>query len=442
MEKVLSRRALAGVGAAVALRRAGAQTTADRPALLGGTPVRTERFPSWPRSMPEDEKDWLEVLRTGRWWRQEGHFVRDFERAWAERLGARHCIATANGTSALMASLHALDVGPKDEVLVGPFTFIATINAILSQYALPVFVDTDPESMMIDAGKIEAAITPRTRCIMPVHLGGNMADMDRILEISRKHNLPVIEDACQAHLSEWRGRKASTLGHLGCFSFHKLKNLPGGEAGAVMTNDETLYRRAYGYHSHYRTPPNEGPADRAASRNGINLRMAEFQAAIMLQHLKRLEEQARRREQNAAYLGELLRQAPGVTPAKMYSGCTRNAYHIYMMRYDAEAFAGLPRARFLQAVRAEGIPLGPGYGPLNRDPFLENTLNSRTYRAVYTEQEIARWRERNHCPANDRLTQECVWFGQTVLLADKRDMEDIATAIGKVRRHAEALRKV
>lgn len=403
--------------------------------------MRSKRFPSWPQTLPEDEKSWLEVLRSGRWWRQEGHYVRDFEKAWAERLGAGHCIATANGTSALMASLHAVEAGPKDEVLVGPFTFIATINAILSQYALPVFVDTDPESMMIDANKIEAAITPRTRCIMPIHLGGNVADMDRILEISKKHNIPVIEDACQAHLSEWRHKKASTLGHLGCFSFQKLKNLPGGEAGAVMTDDDTLYRRAYGFHSHYRTPPNEGPADRALCRNGINLRMAEFQAAIMLRQLTRLEEQAKTREQNAAYLSELLREAPGVTPAKMYSGCTRNAYHIYMMRYDTEAFSGLPRARFIQAVRAEGIPIGAGYGPLNKDPFLENTLNSRTYRAIYTTQEIAHWRERNHCPANDRMCQEVVWLGQTVLLGDKRDMEDIATAIRKVQRHAEELKK-
>ena len=440
MHRELSRRTLAGLVAAVALRAAPGRSGTDRPALLGGEPVRSKGFPSWPQPLPEDEKDWLDVLRAAKWWRKEGHYVRDFEKAWAERLGARYSIATANGTSALMASLHAVEAGPKDEVLVGPYTFIATINAILSQYALPVFVDTDPDSMMIDANKIEAAITPRTRCIMPVHLGGNVADMDRILEISKKRNIPVIEDACQAHLSEWRRQKVSTLGRLGCFSFQKYKNLPGGEAGAVMTNDESLYRHAYGFHSHYRTP-NEGPADRAVCRNGINLRMAEFQAALLLNQLRRLEDQSRTREQNAAYLTELLREAPGVSPAKMYSGCTRNAYYLYMMRYDEQVFAGLPRARFVRAVRAEGIPIDAGYGPLNQDPFLERTLNSRTYRAVYTQQEIAQWRERNHCPANDRLCQEGLWLDQNVLLGGKRDMEDIATAIRKIQRHAEALKK-
>ncbi|MCL4854644.1 MAG: DegT/DnrJ/EryC1/StrS family aminotransferase, partial [Bryobacteraceae bacterium] len=165
----------------------------DPPALLGGEPVRRKGFPPWPQPASADEKNWLDALRAGKWWRREGHYVRDFEKAWAERMDARYCLATTNGTSALMASLHALEVGPKDEVLVGPYTFIATINSIAAHYALPVFVDTDPESMMIDAGKIEAAITARTRCIMPVHLGGNVADMDRILEISKKRNIPVVE---------------------------------------------------------------------------------------------------------------------------------------------------------------------------------------------------------------------------------------------------------
>lgn len=442
MEPKLLRRTFFGVGAAVAVRPAPGQSTSERPALLGGNPVRKARFPSWPLSTPEDEQTWLDVLRACKWWRKEGHYVRDFEKAWAELLGARYCVATANGTGALMASLHAVEAGPKDEVIVSPYTFIATINAILAQYALPVFVDTDPETMVIDAGKIEAAITPRTRCIMPVHLGGNVADMDRILEISKRRNIPVIEDACQAHLSEWRNKKVSTLGALGCFSFQKFKNLAGGEAGALVTNDESLYRHAYGFHSHYRTPTNEGPADPAVARNGINLRMAEFQGALLVAQLKRLEAQAKTREQNAAHLSGLLGETPGVVPAKMYPGCTRNGYHIFMMRYDADAFSGLPRARFLQAVRAEGIPMSPGYGPLNRDPFLENTFKSRTYKAIYTKEEIDNWRERNsQFPGNDRVCREGVWLGQSVLLGSKRDMEEIATAVRKVYRNAEALKK-
>lgn len=440
MKQDLLRRTFVSAGSAAAIGAASGRSAAARPALLGGDPVRTRPFPSWPQTRPEDEASWLDALRACKWWRREGHYVRDFEKTWAERLGARHAIATANGTSALMASLHALEVGPKDEVLVGPYTFIATINAILGLYALPVFVDTDPATHLLDAGKIEGAITPRTRCILPVHLGGNVADMDAILDIARRRNVPVVEDACQAHLSEWRGRKAGTLGQLGCFSFQKFKNLPGGEAGAVVTSDRNLYRHAYGFHSHYRSPDETAP-DPAISRNGINLRLAEFQAALLLAQMKRLDEQMQRREQNAEYLTALLREIPGIAPARMYPGCTRNAYHLYMLRYDEAAFAGLPRNRFLEAVRAEGIPLGAGYGPLNRDPFLENTLRSRNFRAIYTEKEIQQWRDRNRCPANDRLAREGMWLPQHVLLAGRSDMEEIAAAIRKVQQNAAGLRQ-
>ena len=442
MIATMLRRTFTGAVSAVALR-AGQTTSADgKPALLGGQPVRSRssHFPRWPQVFPQDEPLWLEVFRSGRWWRQEGHFVRDFEKTWAERVGARHCLAIANGTSALLAALHAVDVGPKDEVIVGPYTFIATVNAILGHYALPVFVDSDPESAMIDATKIEAAITPRTRCIVPIHLGGNMADMDRIVEISKRRKVAVVEDACQAIGSEWRGHKAATLGDLGCYSFHKLKNLSGGEAGAVVSNNEALFRRAYGFHSHYRTP-DEGGADPKLCRNGINLRMSEFQAAAMMTQIGRLEEQSRTRDRNAAYLSEMLREKPGVAPARMYPGCTRNGYHLYMMRYNAEAMNGLTRERFIEAVRAEGVPISAGYTALNRHPFLENTLNSRPFRAVYSIQEIDRWRERNQCPANDRLCKEGLWLGQTVLLGSRRDMEEIIGAIRKVQRNADALKK-
>jgi len=435
----LSRRSvLGGVAAAISLGTAPGRSATDLPAVLGGEPVRRKPFPSWPQITELDERNWLQALRERKWWRREGHFVEEFERAWAEKLGARYCIATANGTGALMACLEALEVGPKDEVIVGPYTFIATVNAILARYALPVFVDTDPETMLIDPGKIEAAITPRTRCILPVHIGGNVADMDRILEIARRHNLPVLEDACQAHLAEWRGRKAGTLGELGAFSFQKFKNVPGGEGGAVVTQDGDLYRHAYGFHSHYRTP-GENPADPRYCRNGINLRMPEFQAALLLAQLTRSEEHARRREENARYLTELLQEVPGVRPARMYPGCSRNAYHMYMMRYDPSQFGGLPRNAFLRAMRAEGIPVSEGYGPLNRHPFLENTLASRAFRAIYTEGEIRAWRERNHCPENDRLAETGFWLSQPVLLGERSDMEDIVLAMKKIHRHAEAI---
>ena len=442
MMAVMLRRTFAAAASALAVRGGQAGGIEGKAALLGGQPVRSQssRFPAWPQVRTEDEAGWLEVFRSGRWWRKEGHFVRDFEKTWAERVNARHCLAIANGTSALMAALHAVDAGPKDEVIVGPYTFIATVNAILAHYALPVFVDTDPESAMIDAGKIEAAITPHTRCILPVHLGGNMADMDRIMQISKRRGVPVVEDACQAVGAEWRGRAAATIGHLGCYSFHKLKNLSGGEAGALVTNDDALFRRAYGFHSHYRTP-DENAADPKLCRNGINLRISEFQAAAMMAQIQRLEAQARTRDRNAAHLSEMLREVPGVVPAKMYEGCTRNGYHLFMMRYNAEAMRGLPRERFIEAVRAEGVPISAGYSPLNKHPFLENTLNSRTFRAVYSKQEIDRWRERIHCPANDRLCQEGLWFAHTVLLGSRRDMEDIVAAIRKVQRNAEALRR-
>jgi len=435
------RRTFLGVASAVALRGAAGRKSTAKPALLGGDPVRRKPFPSWPQVEAADEKNWLDVLHACKWWRKEGHYVRDFEQAWAKRMGARYCVATANGTSALLASLNALEVGPGDEVIVNPYTFIATINAILATYALPVFVDTDRNTHLIDATKIEAAITPRTRCIMPVHIGGNVADMDAIMEISKRRNIPVIEDACQAHLAEWRGKPVSTLGHLGCFSFQKYKNVPGGEAGAVLTNDEGLYRDAYGFHSHYRTPPNENAFDRQSGRNGINLRLAEFQAAELISQMTRMEWNAKLRETNAGILKELLVDVPGVKPVAMYPGCTRNAYHMFMMRYYPEAFEGLARRGFVAAMRAEGIPIDEGYANLNKHPFLENTFRSRMYRAVYSDKQIAAWRERNHCPVNSQVGRESLWLSQPVMVAGKADMEDIALAMQKVRRHAGALKK-
>jgi perosamine synthetase len=410
-----------------------------RPALLGGKPLRTVPFPSWPVIGENDEKAWIECLRAKHWFRMNGDAVSSFERAYAKLMGTRDCLATANGTSALLTSLNALGIGPGDEVIVPPYTFVATINVVLQQFGLPIFVDTDSETFQIDAKKLENAITEKTRCIIPVHLGGNAADLDAILAIAKKHRLPVIEDACQAHLGEWRGKKLGSLGEVGCFSFQVSKNLSSGEGGAIISNNSELIDRCFAFHSN---GAERRPTPAFSYRvKGTNVRMTEFQGTLLLQQMTRLKEQSRLREQNAAYLTDQLKQIPGIQPAKLYTGCTRNAYHLYMFRYDKSRFSGMARKRFLAALEAEGISCSGGYSPLNQEPFLKETLYSRGYLQVYSKERIDQYFKRNQCPENDRLCQEAVWFTQNMLLGTRTDMDQIAEAIRKLSHHASELAK-
>jgi len=273
---------------------------------------------------------------------------------------------------------------------------------------------------------------------MPVHLGGAAADMDALLAVASKRRLPVIEDACQSHLAEWRGRRVGTLGATGCFSFQASKHLNSGEGGAVLTETEDLLEKCFAFHNNSRGKKTTG-SDFSYQGLGLNLRLTEFQAALLVAQMTRLEAQAKQREQNAQYLTRLLGEIPGALPARAHSGCTRNAYHLYMFRYRKEHFAGLPRATFLKALRAEGVPSSGGYAPLNKDPFLKNAFHSRGYQAIYAKEVIAGWEERNQCPENDRLCEEAVWFTQNMLLGERREMEQIAEAVRKIQRHAGEL---
>jgi dTDP-4-amino-4,6-dideoxygalactose transaminase len=157
--------------------------------------------------------------------------------------------------------------------------------------------------------------------------------------------------------------------------------------------------------------------------------------------MTRLEAQSKTREQNAAYLTKRLAEIPGIAPARMYEGCTRNAWHLYMFRYDSSQFSGLSRAQFLKALAAEGVPASGGYSPLNTQPFLEETFATRGFKAIYPVEALEGWRDRNRCPQNDRLCSEAVWLTQTMLLGPRRDMDDIADAVLKVRAHAAPLAK-
>ncbi|GAG07798.1 unnamed protein product, partial [marine sediment metagenome] len=265
--------------------------------------------------------------------------------------------------------------------------------------------------------------------IVPVHIGGSAADMDSILAIAKKHKLPVVEDACQAHLAEWRGNKLGTWGTTGCFSFQASKNLNSGEGGAILTEDSELIEKCYAFHNNCRARRASGYDFSYLGGRGANLRMTEFQGSLLMAQMTRLEQQSKNREENAKYLTKMLREIPGVLPARMYDGCTRNAYHLYMLRYDSKHFSNLPRATFLKSLSAEGIPASGGYGPLNKEPFIRNTLDTRGYQKIYSKDYVARWEKANHCPENDKLCEEAVWFTQRMLLGPRSDMDQIAEAV-------------
>jgi dTDP-4-amino-4,6-dideoxygalactose transaminase len=411
---------------------------ASKPAILGGQALRTKPFSGWPIWDKSAEEQILSILRSGDWFRGRGETVTQFEQAYAKALGAMRCVCTVNGTNALLTALHALDIGVGDEVIVSPYTFIATYNVLIGSCALPVFADTDPETFQIDPDKIEERITEKTRAILPVHILGLPANMDRIMAIAKKHNLVVIEDACQAWLAEWRGRKCGTVGNLGCFSFQNSKHLPIGEGGAVVGNDEELMDRVWSFHNCGRP---FGSVKRTSSYPiiGTNRRMTEYQAAIGLSQLKRLEGDTQRRNENAQYLTSRIKDIPGIIPAKLYDGVTRAAYHLYPFRYEKEHFNGVSRDRFMAALKAEGIPCSGGYGPQYRDGLMEDFLNSKNFTRSFSKARLKKYRRELRYPANDQLCQEAVWLSQTLLLGSKADIDDIADAIQKLYENRDKL---
>jgi dTDP-4-amino-4,6-dideoxygalactose transaminase len=445
----VKKNSLTGLGALLAMGVApslfaGITKNSDVPAILGGQPVRTKAWPNWPVwDVATDEKQVLEVLRNGVWCRVgvKQSVVADFEVKWAETLGARRCLAVVNGTNALIISLRMLDIGGGDEVIVTPYTFVATISAILEVGAMPVFVDIDPETFQIDPKKIEEKITPRTRAILPVHILGLPVDIVRIMEIARKHKLIVVEDACQAWLAEVNHQKVGTFGDAGCFSFQNSKHLAIGEGGAIVSNNDDFMDRCHSYHDCGRAYGKMvDPVGGSYIIRANNLRMTEYQAAIGLAQLKRLEGHTVIRNENAAYLKSQIKDIPGIIPYKLYDNVTRASFHLFPFRYKKELFEGLPRKGFLQALSAEGVPCWGGYGgTLNNMPYLDDAFRSKNYKKMYPREmlDFQKFVEKNKCPENDRIcNEEAVWIFQSLLLGSKSDMDDIAAAISKVQQNA------
>ncbi len=433
-----------GTGTANKVLASCATVNKTTPAVLGGEPqVTSHDWPSWPIWKPEtDEKRLLEVMRSGVWSRK--NVTDEFEKKWAQLMGAKRCLAVVNGTNALNTSLAQLEIGWGDEVLVTPYTFIASVSCILFNGAIPVFVDIDPETFQMDPAKIEEKITPRTRAILPVHIFGLPCDMERIMSIARKHNLLVVEDACQAWLAEINGKKVGTFGNAGCFSFQTSKNMPIGEGGAIISDDNAFMDRCFSYHN-YGNPygSTAGQIGAGTVMIGTKLRFTEYQAAIGLAQLERLEEQTNLRNENAGYLKSLIGKIPGIVPYRLYENVTKAAFHLFPFLYNKEYFKELPRNKFMEALRAEGVPCSGGYTELNKMPYLKNAFESKYFRKFYPAERLdyEKYAEENECPLNEKLCNEqAIWITQNILLGSKSDMENIASAIEKIHLNAEKIK--
>lgn len=445
----IKKNSLTGLGAMMALSATpsiftGFTQDAGVPAVLGGTPVRTKPWPKWPVwDVDTDEKQVVEVLRKGVWCRAgvKQSVVSEFEKQWAATLGVKRALAVVNGTNSLIIALKMLDIGGGDEVIVTPYTFIATISAILEAGAMPVFADVDPQTFQIKPENIEKKITPRTRAILPVHILGLPSDMIRIMEIARKHNLLVVEDACQAWMAEINHQKVGTFGNVGCFSFQNSKHLAIGEGGALISNDDEFMDRCHSYHDCGRAYGQMvDPVGGQYIMRGNNLRMTEYQASIGLAQLKRLDEQTTLRNKNAEYLKSKIAKIPGILPYKLYDHVTRASFHLFPFRYIKEEFNGLPRDKFFRALRAEGVPASGGYtGLLFSMPYLNDAFQSKNYQKMYPKDmlDFKKFVANNQCPESEKLSNETgVWISQSMLLGTQSDMDDIYNAIEKIHKNS------
>ncbi|MYG00229.1 DegT/DnrJ/EryC1/StrS family aminotransferase [Candidatus Poribacteria bacterium] len=392
-------------------------------AINGGEPVVKHGLgKSWPIYDETEENALLEVLRSGAWNRREK--VDEVGEKFAAYHDAKFGIPLANGTVALQCALKAAGITAGDEVIVPALTFVATGTSAVCVNAIPVIVDVDPLTYNIAPDAIEAAITPRTRAIIPVHNGGYPADMDAIMEIAEKHDLKVIEDCAHAHGSQWRGKGVGSIGHLGTFSFQIGKTLTCGEGGMVITNDEDL-------------------ANRAGHVANLNMRMTNLQAALLLSQLERLDEQVETRERNMAYLVKGMEKIKGIHPIPRDERVTRWCFYYWDFRFVSDEFGGISRGRFLEALGAEGVPCGVGaHGqPIyNEGPFgsPEQFDLFGLPREHLGDRAIDY--SKVHCPEAERVYHEEVCsFGHSMFLGDTDDMQLILDAFQKIRTHVDEL---
>lgn len=406
-------------------------------ALFGGPKVLPKGVRvRWPVFDKKDERSLLETFRSGKWWRggsiQEMRESRcgQFEAAFAKWQGSKDALTCCNGTIAIELALRAAGVKAGDEVIVPAMSFVVSASAVLPMGAVPVFADCDPCTYQPDPDAIEAAITPRTAAIIIVHFGGYPADLDRITKIAKKHGLPLIEDCAHSQGSQWRGKGLGTWGRFGTFSFQQSKALTSGEGGIVTCGSYEDWLALYRFH-HLGRREDKGFYD--FYEVSSNLRLTDLQGSLLCTQLEKTKKQTPVKMAGAKYLGGLLGQIGGLEPLPADKRITRRGYYFYVLRYCPEEFKGLHREVVLEALRAEGAPVGHGYGTsINKYPLFQDLKVP----AKYTKSQY----KKVSCPVSEYITKnELVTIGHTALLADRKALAGIAEAVAKVKDNIDAL---
>jgi L-glutamine:2-deoxy-scyllo-inosose/3-amino-2,3-dideoxy-scyllo-inosose aminotransferase len=429
---------------------------ADKLAVHGGKPVRTDPFHSWPVYGKREEELLMQTLKSLSW-SFNGPLELKFAEEFSKFHDAPYGFCVVNGSISLEIALRIAEIQPGDEVIVPPLTWMGTAASVLFRNAVPVFVDIEPDTYCIDPELVEDAITPRTKSVIPVHLYGNMADMDRIMEIAKKHGLTVIEDCAHTHGSKWRGKGAGSIGDFGSFSFQQSKLITAGEGGFIMTNNEAFAEKIYAYkHVGYHRKGKmwnffyEGDYDKGLlngafigeKRNsfiGHNYRFNDFQAAVLLAQLERLPEQIKKREENAAILSKGLSEISGVKPMRRDPRVTRQSYYQYVFRCSKEEFLRLKSTQIRDALRAEGILCGVVYDPVYRCPLF--SPENEEYPFKFSDYgDKVKYDKLYLEVVETAVNHEAITIPHEVLLGSKKDMEDIIQAVAKVRMNRELLK--
>jgi dTDP-4-amino-4,6-dideoxygalactose transaminase len=396
-------------------------------AYFGGSKTVDKQFP-WPIFDEAEVNAVADVVRSGSWANPNcDGLVEEFEREFASYCGSKYAITCVNGSVAIRLALMAAGVKPGDEVIIPPYSFIATASVVVETNCIPVFADIDPHTYNLDPIEVEKAITPKTKAIIPVHFAGQACNMNALMTMAKKHNLVLIEDACHAQGGEYKGKKLGSIGHAGCFSFQSSKNLNSGEGGIVITDDEQLADRIASLRNVGRVKGGQWYEHHLL---GCNYRITQLQTAILSIQLKRLQVQTTTRNENGLYLNSLLAPINGITPLTRGHGETLHTYHLYIFKYDKSFFNNLPKKEFAAMLAAEGVPSFMGYPePLYKQPVFQQK-NFMCY-VVPSDVDYTR----ASCPVAERACyEEAVWILQHAMLGTKQDMEKFADAIKKIQR--------